>query len=90
MRSRLPRLFGFSVDGDSTIARLSAFVQGVAEGETDLLRQTIGETPGVKAVHDIRTRKMGDLIVPDAHIEVDAMLTVEARRRAKSRRLWAA
>lgn len=39
----------------------------------------------VKAVHDIRTRKMGDLIVDDAHIEVDAMLTVEARRRAKSR-----
>ena len=29
-------------------------------------------------MHDIRTRKMGDLIVADAHIEVDAMQTVEA------------
>jgi divalent metal cation (Fe/Co/Zn/Cd) transporter len=29
-------------------------------------------------VHDIRTRKMGDMIVVDAHIEVDATLTVEA------------
>ena len=32
----------------------------------------------MKAVHDIRTRKMGDMIVADAHIEVDAQLTVEA------------
>ena len=29
-------------------------------------------------VHDIRTRKMGDMVVVDAHIEVDATLTVEA------------
>jgi divalent metal cation (Fe/Co/Zn/Cd) transporter len=28
-------------------------------------------------VHDVRTRKMGDMIVVDAHIEVDATLTVE-------------
>ena len=52
--------------------------RAVDEAETTAIRQTIGETPGVKAVHDIRTRKMGDLIVADAHIEVDAMLTVEA------------
>ena len=57
----------------------------VAEAETTAIRQTIAETPRVKAVHDMRTRKMGDLIVDDAHIELDAMLTVEARRRAKSR-----
>ena len=36
------------------------------------------ETPGVSDVQDVRTRKMGDMIVVDAHIEVDAMLTVEA------------
>ena len=48
------------------------------EAETALIRQTIAGTPGVKAVHDIRTRKMGDLIVADAHIEVEATLTVEA------------
>jgi divalent metal cation (Fe/Co/Zn/Cd) transporter len=36
------------------------------------------DTPGVKNVHDIRTRKMGDMIVVDAHIEVDASISVEA------------
>ena len=29
-------------------------------------------------VHDVRTRKMGDMIVVDVHIEVDAALSVEA------------
>ncbi len=29
-------------------------------------------------VHDVRTRKMGDMIVVDAHIEVDAAISVEA------------
>ncbi len=28
--------------------------------------------------HDLRTRKMGDMIIVDAHLEVDATLTVEA------------
>jgi divalent metal cation (Fe/Co/Zn/Cd) transporter len=31
----------------------------------------------VAGVHDVRTRRMGDLIVADAHIEVDAALSVE-------------
>ncbi len=52
--------------------------RAVDEAETTAIRQTIAGTPGVKEVHDIRTRKMGDLIVADAHIEVDAMLSVEA------------
>ena len=34
------------------------------------------ETPDVDGVHDLRTRKMGDMIVVDAHIEVDGQLTV--------------
>lgn len=42
------------------------------------IRQTLLETPGVAGVHDVRTRKMGDLIVVDAHLEVDARLSVEA------------
>ena len=46
--------------------------------EVDAIRGTLLETPGVRNVHDLRTRKMGDLIVVDAHIEVDADLTVEA------------
>jgi divalent metal cation (Fe/Co/Zn/Cd) transporter len=32
----------------------------------------------VHNVHDLHTRKMGDMIVLDAHIEVDADITVEA------------
>jgi divalent metal cation (Fe/Co/Zn/Cd) transporter len=32
----------------------------------------------VSGVHDVRTRKMGDMIIVDAHIEVDATLSVEA------------
>ena len=46
--------------------------------EVQAIRNTLEQTPGVAGVHDIRTRKMGDMIVVDAHIEVDATLTVEA------------
>jgi len=50
----------------------------VDEQEVAAIRQTLVDTTGVKGVHDVRTRKMGDMIVVDAHIEVDAGLTVEA------------
>ncbi len=46
--------------------------------EVEAIRSTLLETPGVENVHDLRTRKMGDLIVVDAHLEVEATLTVEA------------
>jgi cation diffusion facilitator family transporter len=46
--------------------------------EVEAIRKTLLETPGVSSVHDLRTRKMGDLIVVDAHLEVDATITVEA------------
>jgi cation diffusion facilitator family transporter len=45
--------------------------------EVEAIRRTLLETPGVKNVHDVRTRKMGDMILADAHIEVDALITVE-------------
>jgi len=48
------------------------------EAEVVAIRQTLLDTPGVKDAHDIKTRKMGDMIVVDAHIEVDAAITVEA------------
>jgi cation diffusion facilitator family transporter len=48
------------------------------EQEVQAIRETVLGTPGVADAHDIRTRKMGDMIVVDAHIEVDAGLTVEA------------
>lgn len=46
--------------------------------EVAAIRQTLEQTPGVSGVHDVRTRKMGDMIVVDAHIEVDAAISVEA------------
>jgi cation diffusion facilitator family transporter len=52
--------------------------RSVDEQEVAAIRQTLEDTPGVKSVHDIRTRKMGDMIVVDAHIEVDAAISVEA------------
>ncbi|WP_310463748.1 cation diffusion facilitator family transporter [Sphaerotilus sp.] len=51
--------------------------RAVDDEELSAIRRTLVETPGVSGVHDIRTRKMGDMIVVDAHIEVDATLTVE-------------
>jgi len=52
--------------------------RSVDEAEVQAIRGTLLDTPGVSGVHDVRTRKMGDMIVVDAHIEVDAMITVEA------------
>lgn len=52
--------------------------RAVDEEEVAAIRLTLVETPGIMGVHDIRTRKMGDMVVVDAHIEVDAALTVEA------------
>ena len=51
--------------------------RAVDEQEVEAIRQTLAGTPGVSGVHDVRTRKMGDMVVADAHIEVDATLTVE-------------
>ena len=51
--------------------------RAVDEEEVQAIRQTLMDTPGVAGVHDVRTRKMGDMVVADAHIEVDATLTVE-------------
>ncbi len=48
------------------------------EEEVEAIRRTLADTPGIQGVHDIRTRKMGDMVVADAHIEVDATLSVEA------------
>jgi cation diffusion facilitator family transporter len=52
--------------------------RSVDEQEVQAIRQTLIDTPGVSDVHDVRTRKMGDMIIVDAHIEVDAQITVEA------------
>lgn len=51
--------------------------RGVDEQELAAIIGTLQDTPGVMGVHDVRTRKMGDMIVVDAHIEVDATIPVE-------------
>lgn len=52
--------------------------RAIDEGEVAEIRRTLAETPGVRNVHDVRTRKMGDMILVDAHLEVDAAISVEA------------
>lgn len=52
--------------------------RAVDEAEINEIRNTLLATPGVSGVHDLRTRKMGDMIIADAHLEVEASLTVEA------------
>ncbi len=51
--------------------------RAVDEQEVAAIRETLLDTAGVSGVHDIRTRKMGDMIIVDAHIEVDSRLSVE-------------
>ena len=44
--------------------------------EVEKIKKIILETPGVVNVHDLRTRKVGDSIIADVHIEVKGTLTV--------------
>lgn len=49
----------------------------INDDEIKAIRDTLERTPGVQGAHDIRARKMGDMIIVDAHIEVNRHLTVE-------------
>jgi cation diffusion facilitator family transporter len=50
--------------------------RAVSPEEFDAIRNTLKGTPGVLGLHDMRTRKVGDLIIVDVHLELDATLTV--------------
>jgi cation diffusion facilitator family transporter len=50
--------------------------RAVSPEEYAAIRQTLIETPGVLGLHDMRTRRVGDLIIVDVHLELDAKLTV--------------
>ncbi|WP_374318571.1 cation diffusion facilitator family transporter [Aquabacterium sp.] len=52
--------------------------RSASQEQIDQIIDTIKQTPGVRGVHDVRTRKMGDMILVDAHIEVDGNLSVKA------------
>ncbi len=49
---------------------------GLPEQEVARLRATIGATPGVVGVHDVRTRRMADRVLCDVHVQVDPHITV--------------
>ncbi|MEE9451501.1 MAG: cation diffusion facilitator family transporter [Gammaproteobacteria bacterium] len=49
---------------------------GVDEDKHHLIEQTIQAIPGVKAIHQLRTRSMGSKILVDVHVLVDEELSV--------------
>ena len=63
--------------GKFAIAALSELVDtGLDEEEVEAIRQTLLSTPGVRSLHDLRTRKMADNALVDAHIIVDPKISV--------------
>lgn len=49
---------------------------GLPKEELVRLRQTIIETPGVTGLHELRTRRMANRVLCDAHVQVDSWVTV--------------
>jgi divalent metal cation (Fe/Co/Zn/Cd) transporter len=52
--------------------------KAVSEEERRQIESIIQSTEGVRGFHDLRTRKMGDMILVDVHIDIDANMTVQA------------
>ncbi len=52
--------------------------RAVAEEDVARIQAILAETPGVLGLHDLRTRKMGDLMVVDVHLDVDETQSVKA------------
>lgn len=50
--------------------------RAVSDEAYQQIHDIICATPGVLGVHDLKTRKMGDMIIVDVHIEVDGSATV--------------
>ncbi|MDX2083284.1 MAG: cation diffusion facilitator family transporter [Rickettsiales bacterium] len=49
----------------------------ISEDENKKIITIVKDTSGVIDCHDLRTRKMGDMIMMDIHIEVDGKITVK-------------
>lgn len=54
---------------------------GVAEEEVERIRNTIRATPGVVGLHDLRTRRMAQKTLIDAHVQVDGRISVSEGHR---------
>lgn len=53
-------------------------VDRAADSDTEkAIRERILGTPGVHGIHDLRTRKMGDMVWVEVDIEMDGKLTIE-------------
>ncbi len=50
--------------------------RAASEDEIVKIRELITTTEKVKGCHDLRTRKMGDMILVDVHVEVNGEMTV--------------
>lgn len=50
--------------------------RAVSEEESAAIAATLRATPGVLGIHDLRTRKMGDLAIVDVHLEINAHKSV--------------
>ena len=50
--------------------------RSATEEEIEGIRKEIMFTPGVMGAHDLRTRRAGDMLLVDVHLEVDGSLTV--------------
>lgn len=50
--------------------------RAASEEQIELISNEILATPGVLGMHDLKTRKMGDLILVDVHLELEGSLTV--------------
>jgi cation diffusion facilitator family transporter len=46
--------------------------------EVEAIQATILATPGVHGCHNLRTRKMGDMLMVDVHLDINADISVEA------------
>jgi len=49
---------------------------GLSDEEVEAIRRSLLSTPGVRGLHELRTRKMADNALVDAHIMVDPKISV--------------
>jgi len=60
---------------------------GLDESQVEAIRKTLLATPGVLGLHELRTRRMAHQALVDAHVQVDARISVsEGHRIAESAR----
>ncbi len=55
--------------------------EGLSAQELADIRNTLREAPGVVGVHDLRTRRMAQKVLIDAHIQVDPRISVSEGHR---------